>query len=327
MARLPLSSLVPAVAALVLACATTMPALAQSWPSRPITIVVPFPPGAATDQIARWVQPKLASALGVPVVIENKGGANGNIAGVYVAKSPPDGYRLLLGTQPILAINPHLYKDMGFDPLKDLTPITNGVTGVYGLAVNSALPVRTVAELIAYAKANPGALNYGTTGPGSPQHMAGILLSQRADITMTMVPYKGVGPMVLDLLAGNINVGVPTISALSQHLATGKVRLLAVSGTSRFPSLPDVPTIAETIPGFDVPVWFGFLGPGGLPPEIVARLALEIGNALRAPDVSAKLLEAGLPIVAAGPASFSSQIRADYETYGKLIRDNRITAD
>jgi tripartite-type tricarboxylate transporter receptor subunit TctC len=318
---------VSVIAALFAGFAAHGPAFAQAYPSRPITIVVPFPPGAATDQIARWIQPRLAGSLGQPVVIENRGGANGNIAGASVAKAPPDGYRLLLGTQPILTINPHLYKDMGFDPLRELTPITNGVTGVYGLAVHPSLPVHTVAELIAYAKKNPGALNYGTTGAGSPQHMGGIRFSQRAQIAMTMVPYKGVSPMVQDLISGNINVGVATISALAPFVKDGKVRVIAVGDKTRFAAMPEIPTIAETLPGFEIAVWFGFFGPGGLPPDIVALLSLEIGKALRAPDVSAKLLEAGLPIVAEGPGPFAQEIRSEYDVYGKLVRDNGLSAE
>ena len=299
---------------------------AQSFPSQSIAIVVPYPPGASADLVARLVAPKLSASIGQPVIVEYKAGANGSVGAAYVAKSPPDGYRILMATQPILGINAHLQKDTGFDPIKDLTPLTKAVNAVVAIAVHPSLPVNSMSELIDYAKKNPGALTYGTAGAGSPQHIGGVLLSQRAQIETTHVPYKGGGPMVADLLAGHIKAGIATFAAL-KPLMGGRTRIIAVGETSRFPAAPEIPTIAETLPGFELTTWLGFFGPAGLPSNLVTVLANELARALRADDVRAKLEDAALLVRPDGPEALARVVRDDYETYGRIIREHRIAAN
>ena len=300
---------------------------AQSFPSRPIAMVVPYPPGASTDLVARLVAPKLAASLGQPVIVENRGGANGSVGAAYVAKSPPDGYRILLATQPILAINPYLQKDLGFDPLKDLTPLTKAVNAPVGLAVHASLPIHSLAEWIAYAKKNPGELTYGTAGAGSPQHIGGVLLSQRAQIDTTHVPYKGGGPMIADLLAGHIKSGIATMSVFKSHMNGPNIRVIAIGELTRFAGTPEVPTMAETLPGFELATWLGFFGPGGMSHDLVALLSRDLVKALHAEDVRSKLQEAALLVAADGPDAMAKVVRTDYEVYGRIIRDHRIATE
>jgi tripartite-type tricarboxylate transporter receptor subunit TctC len=314
------------VAAALLA-AVPLYAEAQAFPTRPITIVVPYPPGASTDQVARLVAPKLSAALGQPVLVESRAGAGGSVGAAYVAKSPPDGYRILMATQPIVAINPYFQKDMGFHPLKELTPLTKAVNAPVGIAVSASLPIHSMAQFIQYAKDNPGALTYGTAGTGSPQHVGGVLLSQRAGINTTHVPYKGGGPMLTDLLAGHIKAGIATMSVFKPHMGGQKIRVIAIGELSRFSGTPEIPTIAETLPGLELTTWLGFFGPGGLPANLVATLSGELGKALRADDVRSKLLGAAMLVAADGPEALAKVAREDYELYGRIIRENRIAAE
>lgn len=300
---------------------------AQAWPVRPVTLVVPYPPGAATELVARSIQQRLAAGLGQAIVIENRAGAGGSIGAASVAKAPPDGYRFLMATQPIITISPHLQKDMGFDPLKDLTPLTNAVNATVAIAVSSSLPVQTLPDLFAFAKRNPGALSYGTAGAGSPQHIGGVLLGQRAGIDWTHVPYKGGGPMLTDLLAGHVKVGIATLSVFRPYAADKRLKILAVGDKARFAGLPDIPTIAETLPGFELSTWLAFYGPGALPADIVRTLSGELVKALRADEVRGKLADAGMPVAADGPEALAALGRAEYDLYGRIIRDARITAD
>jgi tripartite-type tricarboxylate transporter receptor subunit TctC len=294
-----------------------------------VNIVVPYPPGGSSEQLARSVQVRLSAALGQPVVIENRAGAGGTIGAAYVAKSPPDGYRILMATQPIITINPHLQKDMGFDPLKDLTPLTNGVNAVVCIAVSSSVPAQNLAELIAWGRKNPGALTFGTAGAGSPQHVGGMLLAQRAQMEMTHVPYKGGGPMVTDLMAGHIKAGVATMSVFRPFINDRRIKVLAIGEKARFPGAPDIPTIAETVPNFELSTWLGFYGPGGLPADITRTLSMELIKALKADDVRGKLADAGLLVAADGPEALGALGRSEHELYGRkrIIRDNRISAE
>ena len=307
--------------------AAPLPVGAQAWPARPITMVVPYPPGGSAELLARGVQQRLSAALGQPVVIENRAGAGGSIGAASVAKAPPDGYRFLLATQPIVTLNPHLQKDMGFDPLKDLTPLTNGVNATLAVAVSSSLPVQTLADLVAYARRNPGAVSFGTAGAGSPQHVGGMLLAQRAQFEWTHVPYKGGGPMMTDLLAGHVKAGVATLSVYRPFAADKRVRILAIGDKTRFPGMPEIPTIAETVPGFELSTWLGFYGPGGLPADVARTLSTELVRALRADDVRGKFAEAAMIVAADGPEALAALGRTEHELYGRIIREARITAD
>lgn len=313
----------------MMAAATALPwsAMAQGdFPSRPISLVVPYPPGASTDQVGRLTQASWTALTGHTVVVENKGGAAGNVGSAYVAKSPPDGYRILLATQPVLTINPFLYKDMGFDPAKDLTPLTAAVNAVVALVVHPSLPVNNMAELIEYGRKNPNALQYGTAGSGSPQHIGGLLLAQRANFGMTHVPYRGGGPMVTDLLAGHIKVGIVTLSAVKAYAADKRLKILAIGERERFAGAPEIPTIAETVPGFDLTTWLGYFGPGGLPRELVSHLSQALTKALNAPDVKSRLMDLALPLRTEGPEALARLVESDREQYGRIIREHNITA-
>ena len=300
---------------------------AQTYPNRVVTIVVPYPPGAATDMVARLVQSPLQTSMGVTVLIDNKGGANGNVGAAFVAKSVPDGYRILLATQPIVTINPYIYKSIGFDANRELSPLTCAVNGVVCIATHPSLPVNNVAELIAYGKAKPAEMNFGTAGAGSPQHINGILFAQRAGFEWTHVPYRGGGPMVADLLAGQIKCGIVTLSAVKSLADQGKLKILAIGEKQRFSGAPNVPTIAETLPGFELTTWLGFFGPGGLPADIKQYLSKQLVTALMSQEVRAKLQEAALPVRAEGPIALAQLVAADQVVYQRIIREQNITAE
>jgi tripartite-type tricarboxylate transporter receptor subunit TctC len=318
----------PALRWSLLALLVASPALlAQTYPDRPITIVVPYPPGASTDQVARVVAPKLQAAMGQAVVVENRPGADGSTGAAFVAKGPPDGYRILIATQPVISINPHLQRRSDFDPLTQLAPLTSAVNAVMAIAVTASLPVDNLAGLLAYAKRNPGKLSFGTAGVGSPQHLGGLLLGERAGIQWTHVPYRGGAPMVSDLLAGHIQVGIATLAVFKPLMDGGQIKVLAVGDKVRYAGTPDVPTISETLPGFELTTWLGFYGPRGLPAEVAARLSNELGRALRAPDVYAQLQANALLVNAEGPGPLDRVGHADYASYGKVIADHHITVE
>lgn len=309
------------------AAAAAWPGLAAAQIARTVTLVVPYPPGASTDQTARLVAQRWNSITGQTMVVENKGGANGNVGSATVAKAPPDGTRILLATQPVLAINPFLYKDSGFDANKDLTPLTCAVNGVVALVVHPSLPANNVAELIDFARKNPGAVQFGTAGSGSPQHIGGLLFAQRAGINLTHVPYRGGGPMVNDLLAGHIKMGIVTLSAVKAFAADKRLRVLAIGEKTRFAGAPDIPAIAETLPGFELTTWLAFFGPGGLPREQVNALSQALARAINADDVKAKLMDLALPPRTEGPEALARMVQVDQEMYGRIIREYKITAD
>ena len=311
------------------ACLACSAALAQSWPARgPIKIVIPYPPGGASDVTARVLANKLTDALKQSVVVENKPGANGIVALESVAKSAPDGYTLLMANLGPNAINPALYTKLPYDPIKDFTPIT--LTSVVPLVilVTNSLPVKTMPELIAYAKANPTKLSYASAGNGAANHLAGEMIKSMAGIRMTHVPYKGDAPGMPDVIAGTVSMMFPTIIAGMPNIKSGSMRPIAVTGARRSASLPDIPTVSEAgIPGFDAVSWGGVMGPGGLPPEIVQRLHAEIVRILKMPDVAEKLSSLGADIVGSTPEEFNQYLRAEIAKWGKVARDNNIRLD
>ncbi|HYF20753.1 MAG TPA: tripartite tricarboxylate transporter substrate binding protein, partial [Ramlibacter sp.] len=278
-------------------------------------------------QVARLVQQRMQTEVPVPVVVESRAGANGNVGAAYVAKSPPDGYRILLATQPILTINPYVYKNVGFDPNKELTPLTCATNAVVCIVAHPSLPANNVAELIAYGKANPNVLNYGTAGAGTPQHVGGLLFAQRGGFQWTHVGYRGGGPMVTDLLAGTIKTGIVTLSAVKSHVEGGRLKVLAIGEKTRFPGAQNLPTIAETLPGFELTTWLGFFGPGGLPAEVTQYLSRALVNSLNANEVKAKLLDLGLPVRAEGPAQLAQLVAAEQAIYSRIVREGNITAE
>jgi tripartite-type tricarboxylate transporter receptor subunit TctC len=309
-----------AVATLALVAATQ--AGAQAWPTKPIRLVVPFPPGGAVDFYARVVQQPLSELLGQTVVIDNKAGASGMVGAEAVAKAPPDGYTLLLGNIASLAINVGIYPKMPFDPLKDFTPIVRTVDVNYVLVVHPSVPAKSVQELIAYAKANPGKLSYGSAGSGSLPHLGTELFKAQTGTDMVHVPYKGGGPMVTDLLGGSVQVVIGDQANLMPHVQSGKLRALAVATPKRSPNAPDLPTIAETgLAGFDATAWQGLVGPAGMPPDVVKRLNEAFNKVMAMPAVREKLVGGGLEPVGGTPEQFGSFIGSEIAKWTRIAKD------
>lgn len=311
-----------------LACLIGAQAFAQAYPTRPIRLVVPFPPGGAVDFYARAVQGPVSEALGQTVVIENRVGASGMVGADHVAKSPPDGYTLLLGNIASLAINVGIYSKMSYDPVKDFTPIMHTIDVNYVMVVHPSVPARTVAELIAYAKANPGKLAYGSAGPGSLPHLSTELFKSLTGVDMVHVPYKGGGPMVTDLLGGTVQIVIADQANLMPHVKGGKLRALAVASPARSANAPELPTIAEAgVPGFQAVAWNGLVGPAGLPPEVVKRVHAAFAKAMAQPDVRERLLGGGLDPVGDSPEEFGRFVRAEIAKWSKIAKDVGARAD
>jgi tripartite-type tricarboxylate transporter receptor subunit TctC len=298
------------------------PAPAQTWPAaKPITIVVPFPPGPALDMVARLVGAKVSESLGQTVLVDNRSGANGTIGSNLVARAVPDGYTLLAGTVGTHVTAVHLMKSLPYDPVKDFTPIMASVEPATCLAVSSSLPVNSVPELIAYAKANPGKLSYGSSGVGSVFHMMGELFNQAAGIKIAHVPYRGVAPAMQDVIGGHIPMVFIAVSNAMAGARQGSVKILAVLEGERYPKLPQVPSMSEFIPAFKKPSsWFGFFGPAKLPPEIVVRLNAEMRKGITAPDVRAKLEAADFAVIGDTPEQFAALLKDGIERYGAIIK-------
>ena len=300
----------------------------QNFPSRPVTLIVGFAAGGATDTAARIIAKKLSDNFGQSVVVDNRAGAGGNIAHQQIATAPPDGYTILLGSVGPLAVAPHLVKDLPYDPQKDIAPLTMGVVFPNVLVVNPSVPAKTLKEFVALAKAKPGALEYGSTGVGSAANLAGELLKQRAGIDLTHVPYKGGGAAMPDILGGRIASYWSPPSTALPYIHAGKLRALAVTGVARSPTLPDVPTIAESgYPGFEATNWYAFVAPGKTPIEILDRWNRELVKVLNAPDVREKLLEHGLEPHPGTREELAAYIRKESETWGKVIKAANIKAD
>lgn len=309
------------IALLAALCGLPATALAQSWPAaKPITIVVPFPPGPL-DLVARLVGAKMSEALGQTVVVENRSGANGTIGSGAVARAAPDGYTLLAATVGTHVTAVHLMKSLPYDPIKDFTAIVAAVEPVTCLAVNSAVPVNSVAELIAYAKSRPDELSYGSSGVGSVFHMMGELFNQTAGLRIKHVPYRGVAPAMQDVVSGHIPMIFISAANAMPATQTGRVKILAMLEPMRYPRLPQVPAMAEIIPGFKKPSsWFGFLGPPGMPRELAARVNAELVKALRAPDVAAKLEDNAMTVIGGSPEEFAALLKDGIERYGAIIK-------
>lgn len=313
-------------ALLALAAAT---ASAQAYPNRAIRMIVPYPPGGGADITARPIAQMLGERWGQPVVVENHGGASGMIGADIVAKAPPDGYTLLVGNVATLAMNAGIYTRMPYDPVKDLAPIMQTVVVNYVLVVSPAVPVRTVAELVAYAKANPGKLSYGSSGSGSAQHMAAELFKAQTGTNITHVPYKGTGALVGDLVAGHIQVAFADQASMMPQVKAGKLRALAVGGARRSTEYPDIPTVAEagSLPGYEAVAWQGMAGPAGLPSPIVKRLNEAFQKVQADPDVRKRLVTAGLTPVGGSPDDFGKYIRSEIAKWSKVAKDIGATVD
>jgi tripartite-type tricarboxylate transporter receptor subunit TctC len=313
-------------AALALACALPCVALAEDkYPSRPVRIIVPFSAGGVADLLPRLVGAKLAEKWGQSVVVENKVGASGNIGMAAGAAAEPDGYTLVLAPAGNLTVNPTLFHNLPFDTHRDLAPVTLLAESPNLLVVNPAVPARSVKQLIAYAKANPGKLNFASPGAGSGAHLAGELLDLDAGIQAVHVPYKGIAPAVNDLLAGTVQMMFAGISTVIQHVKSGKLVALAIAGPRRSPELPEIPTVAESgLPGFDVTSWYGIVVRSGTPPAVIDKIQRDMAEALRDPDVKAKLAALGLEPVGDTPAEFAQVIQSESRKWGDIVKKANI---
>jgi tripartite-type tricarboxylate transporter receptor subunit TctC len=314
-----------ALAATVVAVA--VPSFGQSYPTRPVRVVVPLSAGGFADVPARIIAPRLSNAFGQQFFVENKPGAGGTIGSDFVAKSKPDGYTLLwTGTPHVIA--PWLYKSVPFDALKDFTPIMQVAAGPYVLVVNPQLPVDSVPALIAAAKAQPGKIDFASSGNGSAQHLVAALFNSTAGIDLNHVPYKGSGPAMQDLLSGQVKVAFAGVPNVITHVRSGRLRALGVTTTKRAPELPDVPTIAEAgLPGYEATLWLGLLAPAGTPPEIVQRIYQETAKALQDPELTPQFRGAGVEAAVIPPKEFGEFMRAEYEKWGKVVRDTGATVN
>jgi tripartite-type tricarboxylate transporter receptor subunit TctC len=304
-----------------------LPVLAQSYPSKPIRLVLPYPPGGGTDVIARPLAQKLTEQLGQQVIVDNRGGAGGNIGMEFVAKSPADGYTLLFALTAQYAVNPSLYPKLSYDPIRDYAPISLLANAPYLLVVHPALPAKSVAELVALVKARPGQLSYSSSGNGSGAHLAGEMLRSLARVEIVHVPYKGAGPAMPDLIAGQVQLSFITYTAAGPHIKTGRLRALGVTTANRSPTLPDLPAIGETVAGYDSAVWYGFAAPAGTPLEIVSKLNAEVLRVLAAPDFRSRItLEAVSPI-GSTPEEFGSFMKSEIVRWAKVVKDSGAKVD
>ena len=295
-------------------------AIAQSFPDKPVRLVVPYAAGAAADLLARALAERLGSALGQTVVVDNRAGAGGTLGADNVAKSPADGYSLVLGTDATHATNVFLAKRFPYDPVKSFTPIASAAVNHIVLVVHPSLPARTLPELIAYAKANPKKLSFGSSGNGSAHHLAGELLGEMAGIEMVHVPYKGGGPAMTDLIGNSIPVLFASMATARPHIDSGKVRAIAVVEDKRFHGLPNVPTVGETVKGYAISSWFAVFGPAGLPQPALQRLNGEINKALAQPALREQLEKAGMSATGGKPEDLSALVRAELAQREKLVK-------
>jgi tripartite-type tricarboxylate transporter receptor subunit TctC len=302
-------------------------ALAQAWPNKPIRVIVSFPPGGAADQIARAVAQPLQEVLGQPVVVENRAGANGNIAGDFVVKQPADGHTLLMSSGGTVSINPHLYSKMPFDPAKDLVPVAAAARVLVFLEINPKVPANNAREFLAYLKANPGKLTFGSPGNGSSPHLAAEMMKAQTNTFATHIPYRGAAPALQDLLGGQIDFMFDPGIGL-QQVKAGKLKLLAVGSPRRSPQYPDVPTMDEAgLKGFDADTWFGFYAAAGTPPSVVTRLNTEINKILRGqPFIDRMNAIGGIP-APMSPSDFAARAQIDSIRFGALIRARNIKGD
>lgn len=308
--------------------AASLPVLAQSYPSKPITLVVPFVPGGTTDIIGRVMAEGLGKKLGQPVIVENRGGAGGNIGAAAVAQAKPDGYTLLMGYNGTNAINPSLYKKLNWDPVKSFEPLSMVARVNNAVVVHPALPAKTLPELVAYAKQHPGAVNYGSAGPGSIFHLAGEMLEQQTGVKLSHVPYKGAAPALTDLMGGQVQVMFTTIPTALQHIRAGKLRAIAVTGATRSPLFPELPTAREVgLPGMVVDSWFALFAPRGLAPDVQARLLAAAHDVLVDPATVRKLEEQGAQPLPSTPAELEKVLAADLVSWKGVIATANVTLE
>ncbi len=313
-----------------LAAPILWPAVARAadpYPTKPITLVVPQAPGGANDAIGPALAQRLATALGNPVIVDNRQGAGGNVGTVFVARQPRDGYTLLLNAQSVQTINPFLYKRVGFDPVKDFEPIMTVGVAPYMLAVNPALPVRNLRDLVALAKSQPGKLNYASAGNGTVNHMLGEMLKTAAGIDIVHVPYRGAAAAATDVIGGQAQMTFGSIAGLLPFVKTGQLRAVGTCTEKRTVLAPDLPTLAETLPGLHANAWYGLFAPAGTPREIVAKLQSEIVKLLDAPDMKERLLGLGVEPAPSTPEQLAALVRDDLVRWSKIVKDSGAQLD
>jgi tripartite-type tricarboxylate transporter receptor subunit TctC len=302
-------------------------AVAQTYPNKPVRLIVTFAPGGGADFVGRVIATPLSELLGQPVVVENKAGGNGVVGADAVAKAPPDGYALLLGAAGTMAVAPHLGEPLPFDPLRDFVPVALVATSPFALVVSKSLPVNSVAELIAYAKAHPDQLNYGSAGTGSAPHLAAELFSSMAGIRMTHVPYRGLAPAIADLIGGQIQVLFADVSLVATYVKSGALHALAVTGSTPSSLLPDLQPLAEAgLPGYSAGTWYGVFLAARTPPEIIARLSSALKDVLATPSLRATLAAQGSDVAWDTPEQFAAFLRDESAKWASLIRRSGITA-
>ena len=325
---IPRAALAPAARVSVMLTLVSGCAAAQTFPDKPIRLVLPFPPGGGTDALARILGPKLGEGLGQSLVIDNRPGAAGNIAAEIVAKSAPDGYTLYMGFSTVLTTSKSLYSKLAFDPIHDFAPITQLATAQYILVLHPSVPAKSVAELIALAKAKPGSLNYASSGVGSPLHLAAELFKSRVGIDLVHVAYKGGGPAATSVLAGETQVLFGSVASSLPHVKTGRLRAVAVTGLKRAPLAPDLPTLDESgLRGFNVTAWDSFVAPAGTPRAVIARVHAETIKVLRVPEIQALINNIGYEPTGTTPEQLAAIIHAETATWAKVIKDANIHAD
>jgi len=307
--------------AVVLSLPLVATAQSQSYPTRPIRVIVPFTAGDTVDILARLVGQKITETLGQQVIIDNRPGATGMLGLELAARATPDGYTIALGQGGNLVIAPHTQRRPPYDPVKDFAAIAQLVSNGLVLVVHPSSPFRNVKDLVDYARANPGKLTFASNGEGGFVHLSFELLRQQTGFTYVHIPYKGLAPSLTDLMSGQVMASMPTLVAVGQHVKSGKLRILGTTNPTRAPQIPDIPAIAESVPGYESRGWFGFVAPAATPREIVARLNQEINKAMGMADVREKIVAAGFTIDTGAPDYFAATIRNDFAKYGKLIRD------
>jgi tripartite-type tricarboxylate transporter receptor subunit TctC len=303
------------------------PAWSQGYPVRPVRVIVPFAPGGATDIITRVVGQKLTETWGQTVVVDNRAGAGGNIGGDLAAKSSPDGYTILMTSGSIVAANPHLFKKMPFNPEKDLIAVTNVASGPQAIVVHPSFPAKTLKEFIVAAKAKPRAFSYGSAGVATQTHLAAENFLHNAGIDILHVPYKGEGPALADLVGGQIQLVTPNLAAAIGFVQQGKLRALSVTSKERVRQLPDVPAVAETLPGFENIGWFGFMVPAGTPKPIVDKLYQDTAKVLQSADIRARFDQLGMAPVANTPEAFARAIKDESLLWAKIIKERKLQVE
>jgi len=309
------------LSALLLCVATLAQAQSPGYPSKPIHLIVPFPPGGGNDTVARAIAQQISPELGQPVVIDNKPGAGGSVGAELAAKAPADGYTLFLAGVGSHVVNPNVHKKLGYDPLKDFAPITLIASAPSVLVVNPKVPAQNIAEFTAYARANPGKLNYASNGTGSAAQLAAAMYETMAGVKMVHVPYKGIAPALTDLLGGEVQLMFGTVVALVPHIQAGKLRPLAVTSRTRSALLPEVPTLAESgLPDYQAGSWYGIMAPAGTPREVIERLHEAMVKALKQPAVAKRLAAEGAVVIGSTPEEFGAHIKAELARVGNVVR-------